>query len=162
MYTLRSATDEDYDFLYQLFITTMRSSITQVWGWEEARWAVFFREHFDASRYQIVVVDGQDVGALWVEQRPTEVYLDTIEIAPAWQGRGLGTAILRAVLADARARGLPVTLQVNRASPARRLYERLGFVETGRTATHYMMCASPGEPGTHPDSHDGTIDTEFR
>ena len=44
MYTLRSATDADYDFLYQLFVATMRPSITQVWGWEEARWATFFRQ----------------------------------------------------------------------------------------------------------------------
>lgn len=146
-YTLRGATDADYDFLYWLFVATMKDSISQLWGWEDARWSAFFREHFIADRYQIVVVDGRDVGALWVEDRPGEVYLDTIEIAPAYQGRGLGAALLHAVLADAHARGLPVTLQVNRVSRARRLYQRLGFTETGRTATHYLPRASlPSSP----------------
>ncbi len=40
---------------------------------------------------------------------------------------------------DAEARHLPVALQVNRVNRARRLYERLGFREVGRTETHVAM-----------------------
>jgi hypothetical protein len=32
-----------------------------------------------------------------------------------------------------------VTLQVLKVNPARRLYERLGFCETGADDTHYQM-----------------------
>ncbi len=149
-YTLRPAEHADYAFLYGLFVATMRDSISQIWGWEEARWATFYRPQFDPSRYRIVVVDGQDIGALVVERRPTELYLDTVEIVSEHQGRGLGTVLIRDVLAEARAGGLPVTLQVNRANPARRLYERLGFVETGRTETHYRMRASPSSREAKP------------
>lgn len=144
MYSLRSAGSEDAEFLYSLFVATMRSSITQVWGiWDEPRWAAFFRNHFDPARYQVVVVEGHDVGALAVERRSNEVYLDTVEIAPEYQGSGLGTALIREVLRDAWSQALPVTLQVNRANPSKRLYERLGFVEIGRTGTHYRMQAAP-------------------
>jgi hypothetical protein len=38
---------------------------------------------------------------------------------------------------------LPVTLQVNRANPSRRLYQGLGFEVTGETATHFLMRWSP-------------------
>ncbi len=34
---------------------------------------------------------------------------------------------------------LPVRLRVLRTSPARRLYERFGFVMDGETATHVLM-----------------------
>lgn len=143
-YSLRPASAGDYEFLYRLFVTTMRDSIVQVWGeWDEPRWAAFFRDHFRPDAYQVVVVGGIDVGALAIERRPDAVYLDTIEIAPAHQGRGLGTQIIQDVLTDAWAAGLPVTLQVNRANRSRRLYERLGFVEIGHTDTHYLMRASP-------------------
>jgi len=125
----------------------MRASIVEVWGtWDEARWADFFRGHFDPTRYQVVVVDGEDAGALSVERREGEIYLDTVEVAPHYQGRGLGTALIQSVLEDARSRGLPVTLQVNRANRSRRLYERLGFVEIDRTDTHDLMRWAPPKP----------------
>lgn len=139
-YTLRPATPADEPFLYALFRATMRASINQLWGdWDEARWSRFFRDQFQAARYQVVQVGGADVGALVVDVRSDEVYLDTVEIAPGYQGRGLGTAIVRAVLEDAAERGLPVRLQVNRANRARALYERLGFREVGRSDTHVCM-----------------------
>jgi GNAT superfamily N-acetyltransferase len=69
------------------------------------------------------------------------VWLDTVEIAPEHQGRGLGSAIVHAVLEEARSRDRPVGLQVNRANRARQLYERRGFVEVDTTETHYLMRA---------------------
>lgn len=140
-YTLHPATDSDYDFLFALHTATMRPTVAQIWGWDEARQAALFRERFSPAVRQIIVFEGRDVGVLEVEERPGEVFLANIEIAPEQQGRGLGAAIIADLLRDAAARGLPVTLQVNRVNPARRLYERLGFVETGRTETHYLMRA---------------------
>ena len=65
----------------------------------------------------------------------------TIEILPEYQNRGVGSAVIRDVLAQAQAEGLPVGLQVLKVNPARRLYERLGFNVVGETATHYLMRA---------------------
>ncbi len=36
---------------------------------------------------------------------------------------------------------MPLTLKVVRANPARTLYERLGFIDTNTTETHYLMGA---------------------
>lgn len=58
---------------------------------------------------------------------------------PDHQGRGLGTELLRRVLARADARRLPVRLQVLKGNPARRLYRRLGFVDAAETETHHVM-----------------------
>ena len=120
----------------------MQESISAVWGrWDDVRWNTFFRRHYDPSLTRIIVVDGHDVGILRVEERPAEVWLDTVEIAPEQQGRGLGSTIVRAVLADARSRNRAVGLQVNRANRARLFYERLGFIEVGSTDTHHLMRA---------------------
>ena len=63
------------------------------------------------------------------------------KILPEYQNRGVGSAVIRDVLAQAQAEGLSVGLQVLKVNPARRLYERLGFSLVGETATHYLMRA---------------------
>ncbi|MGI8644548.1 MAG: GNAT family N-acetyltransferase [Thermomicrobiales bacterium] len=142
-YSLRATTDDDYAFLYRLHVATMKDTVAHVWGWDDDFQADYFREHFDPSRLRIIVVDGTDVGVLAVEHREDALFFSNIEIAPSFQGRGLGTEIVRDLLAEASNRRLPVALQTNRSNPARRLYQRLGFVETGETETHYEMTAKP-------------------
>jgi ribosomal protein S18 acetylase RimI-like enzyme len=58
---------------------------------------------------------------------------------PEFQGRGLGTTILGDVIEHARMGRRPVSLQVLKVNPARRLYERLGFVISGESETHFQM-----------------------
>ena len=109
------------------------------WGWDEAEQKVRFATTFDPSRYRVVIVAGEVVGAVAVEWREDVAFLGDIEIAPAWRGCGLGTAVIRRLMREAELRGLPVALQVLQGNPARRLYERLGFVGIGETATHDLM-----------------------
>jgi ribosomal protein S18 acetylase RimI-like enzyme len=145
-YRLRAATDRDAAFIYRLRVAGLREYVAQVWGWDEPFQAARFREHFDPAHYQVVVVDGLDVGAVAVEWRAGEVFLADIEIQPQLRGRGLGTAIVGAVLAEAGRRELPAALQVLKVNPARRLYERLGFRVVGETPTHYLMRTAGREP----------------
>jgi ribosomal protein S18 acetylase RimI-like enzyme len=140
MYTLRPVTAADYAFLYDLYVGTMKPSVAQVWGWDEAAQAERFREHFEPATQRIVVVDGQDIGMLVVEERPSELFLANLRILPMFQGQGWGTRIIRDLLARARDAGVPMTLQVLKPNhSARRLYERLGFRITEATPTHYRM-----------------------
>ena len=139
IYTLRRATGADAAFIYHLHRAAMRDYVAQTWGWDEAFQARVFEEHFDPVRYQVIVVDGRDAGVVSVERHPDALFLATIEILPEYQRRGLGTAVIEAILAQARAEAMPVALRVLKVNPARRLYERLGFDVTGETPTHYLM-----------------------
>jgi ribosomal protein S18 acetylase RimI-like enzyme len=138
-YSLRAATDQDTAFIYGLRVAGLKEYVARIWGWDESFQRVRFQEHFDPSRYQVVVVSGLDVGAMAVEWRDEEVFLADIEILPEWRRRGIGTAIVGAVLAEATRRGLPAVLQVLKGNPARLLYDRLGFRVVGETQTHYLM-----------------------
>jgi ribosomal protein S18 acetylase RimI-like enzyme len=138
-YTLRPATEADRDVLYHLHAATIKEYVEQIWGWDDAFQEARFHQRFDPDVCQVIVVDGEDVGVLQVERREGEVFLGNIRIAPDRQRRGLGTAVIRDVLAQAACDGLPVALQVLKGNPAKGLYERLGFAVVKETATHYVM-----------------------
>ncbi len=139
-YELREATEADREFLWELHALAMRAPVERTWGWDEGFQRGYFDEHFDPAKRRIVVVDGQDAGVLQTERREDSLFLANVEILPLFQGQGLGTKIVEDVLAEARAQGLPVTLQVLKENPrARSLYERLGFVVVGETETSHLM-----------------------
>lgn len=79
------------------------------------------------------------IGQWLVERRPDALFLARVMLAPAWQGRGIASALIRELQAEARAGGLPLTLQVWEENPARALYERLGFAVTGAREFRVQM-----------------------
>jgi ribosomal protein S18 acetylase RimI-like enzyme len=77
------------------------------------------------------VVDGVEAGRLDVEERDDEILLALIELAPEYQGRGIGTRLIRELVN--RADGKRVTLSVLGVNDrAYQLYRRLGFAEVSR------------------------------
>ena len=92
-------------------------------------------------------VVGAVVGAAWLRVLPPDdpgygyvapgVPELSIGVRPEYRGRGVGRQLLRALLAAARDEGVPrVSLSVERANRARRLYVAEGFqvVASGRDA----------------------------
>jgi ribosomal-protein-alanine N-acetyltransferase len=68
-----------------------------------------------------------------------EVHINNVAIRPRFRAQGIGTALLRHVLAEARQLGARrVTLEVRASNErARRLYERLGFYVAGVRRNYY-------------------------
>ncbi|ACQ79309.1 GCN5-related protein N-acetyltransferase [Beutenbergia cavernae DSM 12333] len=84
------------------------------------------------------------VGAAWLRQFTSadpgygyvadDVPEVTIAIVPGFRGRGIGRALLTALLARARELGIGrVSLSVEDGNRARALYEQLGFTSVGRS-----------------------------
>jgi ribosomal protein S18 acetylase RimI-like enzyme len=141
--TLRPASRDDYDFLWALLVDTLRPYVEATWGWDEGYQRTRFRDHFDPARREIVLADGAAVGVISVERREDSIFLSTIGITSAYQGRGIGTRLIQDLLEEAGARGVPVELQVLKVNPARALYERLGFGVAGESETHWQMRWAP-------------------
>jgi ribosomal protein S18 acetylase RimI-like enzyme len=137
--TTRPATVADYDYLYDLHAATMRDYVARTWGWDDAVQQRMFREQLDPQRVEIIERDGQRVGMWSVEDRGDEFFLRSIEIDPAYQGLGIGTAMVSELIGRAATMGRPVSLQVLKVNPAFRLYERLGFAVIGETTTRFRM-----------------------
>ena len=88
MHSLRQATHDDYDFLYQLHVVAMREYIEVTWGWQDQWQHEYFSRKFDPNNRQIIQIDGCDAGVIIVEQRAQELYIALIEILPSFQRCG--------------------------------------------------------------------------
>jgi ribosomal protein S18 acetylase RimI-like enzyme len=136
---LRPATPDDYEFAYRVHCAAMRPSVEETYGWDEAWQEGYFRERFDPSRWQIIRYREVDVGVFAVEDGGDSLFLALIAILPEYQHRGIGTALICRLQRSAKEDDVPLTLRVLKVNRARELYERLGFVVTGETDTHYQM-----------------------
>lgn len=146
MFSLRPATHSDYEFLYHLHQATMKEYIEAIWGWQEAWQRDYFKAKWEPGKRQIIQIEGQDAGVLVIENRDGEQYLGLIEILPEFQGRGVGTAVIQAFLADAEKQNLPATLHVLKCNTkAQQLYECLGFKVVTNEDYRYKMKHESGK-----------------
>lgn len=102
-----------------------------------------FRHHLGNPRARLRVAEcqGEVVGTtlllLRVGSRRARLY--SIAVRPGWTGRGLGAALLADAEAQARAAHREMLVLEVRTdnAPARTLYRRSGYVETGRIPDYY-------------------------
>ncbi|MGE4158052.1 MAG: GNAT family N-acetyltransferase [Planctomycetota bacterium] len=75
--------------------------------------------------------DGEEMGVVVLSAiDASTAHLNFFGLKPAWRGRGLGEALLREAIVLAGQRTLTAAVD-SRNSPARALYKKLGFRETG-------------------------------
>lgn len=147
-YILRRVVEADRAWLRALHHAAMREAVEAMWGWDEQVQDEFFEKGFNCENQWIIRVDDQDVGVIKVTRRASEYSLDNIQIDPSYQRQGVGSALIRELQNRAEREGVSVGLQVIQSNRARRLYERLGFVVTHQSHTHYFMRWSAGGGST--------------
>lgn len=147
---LRPATDDDRAFVSELYVSHRWAEMA-VTGWpEDARrtfledqarlQAAHYAHHYHDAQFLIITVDGTAAGRLYLFHRnATDLRIVEIGLVPAFQGQGIGTALLRRVQEIADSAGKSCSIHVEAQNPARRLYSRLGFVEAGEHGPYRLM-----------------------
>jgi GNAT superfamily N-acetyltransferase len=135
---LRPIEPADEPFLCLLYATTRWDELAAT-GWADEEKLAFARQQFEAqhryyvehlaesSDFLLILRDGEPAGRLYLGRWEDEIRVIDVTLLPEHRNAGLGTRLMRDVQAEARASGVPVTLHVDRESPARRWYVRLGF-----------------------------------
>jgi ribosomal protein S18 acetylase RimI-like enzyme len=96
------------------------------------------------ARSEIIVADGASAGWLVVAEQPSEIRLMEIMILHSLRGRGVGSTVVRNLLAEAGGARKPLRLSVSATNAgAIRLYERLGFRRIGGDEIRRHMEAAP-------------------
>jgi GNAT superfamily N-acetyltransferase len=151
--SLRPITDADLPFLLQLYASTRVEELAPV-PWSDEQKAAFLVQQFQAqhawwqekyrdARFDLLEVDGVPAGRLYVDVWEQEIRVVDIALVPAYRGAGIGSLLLRRVFAEGDAAGKPVSIHVEVFNPARRLYDRLGFVEKGAHGDVYILMERP-------------------
>jgi ribosomal protein S18 acetylase RimI-like enzyme len=146
---LRPGTAHDDAFLRSVYAATRADELAQT-GWDAAQTDAFLRMQFDAQdrqyrsryphgRFDIVVVDGVDVGRLYVAREPDRLHVIELALLPSWRRHGLGTALLSALQQQAAAERLDLSIYVEIHNPAQRLYRRLGFHPVSSAGLYQLM-----------------------
>ena len=95
------------------------------------------RDRLDSA--EILLMKDMPVGMIKVAREPGYWHIMQLQVIPAMRGRGVGNAILQRVIADAVAATAQLTLGVLKMNPAKRLYERLGFIVRGESQREFDM-----------------------
>jgi RimJ/RimL family protein N-acetyltransferase len=146
--TIRTATLDDADFLTDTPIAATRHQGRFPADADLAGYRAGFREwtveqlrgEVPDSVTSVVTAYGVDIGRLRVVRTSDLVELAGLQLLPEHQRRGIGTRILRDLMAEAAAAGRAFGLSVEQDNPrARALYERLGLAVVGQDGAEYVM-----------------------
>jgi len=100
----------------------------------------YYARAYPKAAHLIVLAKDIAVGRLILDCGARNWRVVDIALLPQARGKGFGAALLRGVLnAAARAAAPSVSLTVELANPARRLYEQLGFVVVEETPSGAAM-----------------------
>ncbi len=145
-YKLRDASTEDRALVKQINDVCYRTVVVDQFGlWDSSLQNRFFEKKWNPCRYQMVEYAGQAVGVLSVKKGESDWFLSEIQILPDYQNAGIGTSIVKDLLAEADQSSVTVKLQVLKKNRSVSLYERLGFVHSGESETHRLMERPPNK-----------------
>ncbi|MGF1681583.1 GNAT family N-acetyltransferase [Photobacterium minamisatsumaniensis] len=138
--TLRNACEDDMVFLHQLRDYTMRKYLEQA-GMQVTVDAYEARIRYEFHSAQIVEVNSQAIGLFKAtyNSQINHWQLIQIQIAPEFQGLGIGSDLLKALIRSAAKSGATVGLSVIESNPAMMLYTNLGFKVISREGDEYLM-----------------------
>lgn len=137
--SLRPVRADDAEFLLHVYAGTREAELA-ISGWDQAQQDAFVRMQFAAQQryygaafpqgeHSIILVDGQPVGRIYTADCEDEIRILDITLVPERRGRGVGTPLIKEVLARGQRSGKPVQIYVENFNPALRLFERLGFAK---------------------------------
>jgi len=155
--TRRPITPQDKPFLYRVYASTREAELAQL-DWDEDRKAAFlemqfhaqhhyYQEQFAQADFDLILLDGEPIGRLYVDRREDEIRIIDIALLTAHRNHGIGSALLGEILADGERAGLPVRVHVERHNPALSLYNRLGFHKIGESDVYFLLEWSPERSG---------------
>ncbi|MFD8542990.1 GNAT family N-acetyltransferase [Streptomyces sp. NPDC059649] len=142
-WALRSAEPADVEAIAELRATVMRPDLERLGRFDEHRVRQRLRDSFSPRHTSVIVADGAFAGSVTVRPAEDGRWLEHFYLAPALQGQGLGSAVLRTLLKRIDAEGALVRLNVLQGSAARRLYERHGFTVTTEDPIDVYMVRRP-------------------
>lgn len=147
--SLRPATLLDRPFLIAVYAESREDELAAT-GWSDQEKSAFclsqfeaqdahYRAHFPNCEFLVIEESTKPVGRLYIDRRPDEIRLVDIALLKDQRGRGIGGRLIQVILHEAAENGIMVRIHVERSNPARRLYDRLGFMVVEEGEIHDLL-----------------------
>src|SRR2546423_5449619 len=109
--TRRAVLESDQPLLFELYAGTRQAELSLV-PWTNAQKQAFLQMQFAAqtegyrnarphATQDIICIDGRAVGRLYVDRLPDCLHIVDIMIAPEFRNAGIGSQVLKGILAEA-------------------------------------------------------------
>jgi GNAT superfamily N-acetyltransferase len=147
--TLRPATPEDEEFLLRVYASVRQEELAQV-PWSDAQKEGFLRSQFAAQQlhyrkhnpgatHDIILLDEEAIGRLYVARREAEIRILDITILSEHRNKGIGTPLIKSLMDEAERAGKPLNIWVESYNPSHHLFERLGFLKVEDDRVNHLM-----------------------
>ena len=147
--TFRPAAPEDDPFLIGVYGSTRLEELALT-NWDTSQREAFlkfqfnaqqvhYRQHYPEGEHLIILVTGNPVGRLYVANIEKEIRILDITLLPERRNAGIGTPIIKELMAEAAALGKPLRIYVESFNPSLHLFERLGFARAGENGYSLLM-----------------------
>jgi GNAT superfamily N-acetyltransferase len=135
---LRPVNSNDDEFLLSVYHSTRAEELAQA-TWQPGQLEAFVKWQFEMQRaeyqarypdaeYDVILVEDRPAGRIWIGRDAEEIRLLDIAVLPEFQNRGVGTQLVRWLIAESNsARKALRHMVFVMNNDAHRFYERLGF-----------------------------------
>jgi ribosomal protein S18 acetylase RimI-like enzyme len=145
----RPVEENDGEFLFNVYAGTRRDELAPL-PWTESRKQQFlrmqfeaqdkhYRQHYSEDDFLIVLMGDIPVGRLYLGRWEEEIRIIDIALLPDHRGAGIGSAILKEILREAKKSEKAVRIHVEKNNPALHLYNRLGFKKIADRGVYDLM-----------------------
>ena len=125
---LRAAVAADFGFARGIHHAGMRWLGERLHGrWDDVLQDTRFKQKFVVDEVRIIVAGGDDAGYVQTADEAGSIEINELHVDEAFQNRGIGTKVLRMLLAEARRMAKPMMVTVVTFNPALAFYQRAGF-----------------------------------
>ena len=148
-YILRPVQEEDEALLLEIYASTRADEMALV-PWDAAQKQSFvqmqfsaqqkhYRAYFPHATHDMILVEGQPVGRLYVDRREAEIRILDMTLLPQARGRGIGILIVQDLMKEAAYRNQSLSIYVESFNRSLGLFQRLGFVKTEENGASWLM-----------------------
>ena len=127
-YSIRSYSEQDYDFVWDLHILANQSYIDRHMNVDETIVRQRHDERINDSKGFMIEQNNQPIGCYFMLDKADCYELGRFFIVPEMQGKGLGTDIIKNILNEYAVFKKPILIHVWKDNPVQEFWKKFGFV----------------------------------
>lgn len=137
-YELVPYTDADHDNYIKCQMDAFEKYILEFFG--NCDMAIM-ENHLEQLKPNLlkIVVKNQVVGYVYYKDEDAKIVVDVFTLLPEYRNIGLGSLILQDFIKKADELNKPIYLDTFKSNPAKKFYEKNGFVVVGENYSHFIL-----------------------